>query len=591
MKSFGNASRGLMRSRAAIRTAVTGLIVVGALTFGLISAGGAANGKYYTAGINPSSVGAGSSQSYTLTITNDPSSGSNTVGSANITVPSGFSVTSPTVTTSPAPKQWSATLNNGVIELRSGQQSTNALANNQSVSVAFTAAAPCATGSYQWTTVVKQSNDFKGTDASNIFRIKGAYPTVTVASGSGTKLVFTTAAQTFTVPGPSGTITVQRLNDCGAPATQGSLAVGLASTSTAGSFSPASLTIADTSSYASFTYYDTLAYTLVGGVKTPPATPTITASASGLTSAMQQETVNPQTDVNDLVFTTQPPAWVLKDTQFTVGVTAYDQYGNPVKNHAVSIELGNNPNAATLTCDPISCSASTNDVGTATFTLKLDKDSVGYTLVARGSNPGTSNGFNVADQIADCQGSGNCSPTGSDGSGTTTNSNVSNFTGQAAVAVDGSLEARLDLCGGSLLKVGSGTVFEAVNSGTGSTPSWTITMRVAKSALVDPARGAALYDVCLGTVNLSKTTPYVGLERDQPACASSTDYSWPAKGGCAKYDGTKNFWGNVPDASPSVKKCSQALSPVVLSKNKTQSGDLVITFCAPYPWDGAGGFH
>ena len=40
-----------------------------------------------------------------------------------------------------------------------------------------------------------------------------------------------------------------------------------------------------------------------------------------------------------------------------------------------------------------------------------------------------------------------------------TNTSVSNFTGQAAVAVDGSLQANLDLCGGSPVEVGPGTVF------------------------------------------------------------------------------------------------------------------------------------
>ena len=65
-----------------------------------------------------------------------------------------------------------------------------------------------------------------------------------------------------------------------------------------------------------------------------------------------------------------------------------------------------------------------------------------------------SNKFNVADNIGQ-------NPSGDDGFGSTTNTR--HFTGQAAVAVDGSLQANLNLCGGSPVQVGPGTVFEAVN--------------------------------------------------------------------------------------------------------------------------------
>ena len=149
-----------------------------------------------------------------------------------------------------------------------------------------------------------------------------------------------------------------------------------------------------------------------------------------------------------------------------------------------------------------------------------------------------SNKFNVADQITNC-GQGACNPKGDDGLGSSTNTSVSNFTGQAAVAVDGSLQADLNFCGGSQVQVGPGTVFEAVDSGTGT---WTITTQVAKSELVDPSRGASQYDMCLGTTNLSKA-PYVGNPGDQATCVNNDSYSWPAKGGCATYDGIEVLLG------------------------------------------------
>ena len=169
-----------------------------------------------------------------------------------------------------------------------------------------------------------------------------------------------------------------------------------------------------------------------------------------------------------------------------------------------------------------------------------------------------------------------------------------------ALAVDNTIPIRLDLCTGLQQQVGSGTVFEAVafNTGTGDTPSWTIVGTVKKSGLVTPSRGAALYDVCLGTANIS-LTPFPGgtptcnpNPANPPPPPYSTSYSWPKKGGgCAVYDGAGKFWGNVPDAPNKVKNCSQALSPVVLSKKKNGPGDLQITFCVPYPWDGGGGYH
>src|SRR2546423_14444464 len=63
--------------------------------------------KIFTAGISPGSAGAGLSQSYTYTVTNDASS-SQSLGSANVAVPSGVTVTSSNPQTTPAPpgKSW-----------------------------------------------------------------------------------------------------------------------------------------------------------------------------------------------------------------------------------------------------------------------------------------------------------------------------------------------------------------------------------------------------------------------------------------------------------------------------------------------------
>ncbi len=110
----------------------------------------------------------------------------------------------------------------------------------------------------------------------------------TVAAAS--KLVFTTAAQTFTAGVTSGTISVQLDDASGNPVLAGSggQTVNLTSTSAVGLFRNTADTATITTvmipartSTVSFKYKDTLA-----------GTPTVTASATGLTSATQQETVS-----------------------------------------------------------------------------------------------------------------------------------------------------------------------------------------------------------------------------------------------------------------------------------------------------------
>ena len=109
-------------------------------------------------------------------------------------------------------------------------------------------------------------------------------------------------------------------------------------------------------------------------------------------------------------FTTQPPPWVAKNTNFNTIVTVYDTWGNTVPGHPITVSLDNNPGGATLTCTPASCVVPSDNVGDASFTLKLNNDSVGYTLKATGSPPAFSDAFNVADNLC----TGNCNPQGTD---------------------------------------------------------------------------------------------------------------------------------------------------------------------------------
>ena len=120
----------------------------------------------YEASISPTiGTASATSAAYSLTVTNraDKSVGGNAalLGSANITVPAGFSSVVLGAVTSLA-GTWTATLSAGVIQLRANNSNAR-LDLNQSVSLALTATNPSSANAYVWTTAVKNATDFSGT--------------------------------------------------------------------------------------------------------------------------------------------------------------------------------------------------------------------------------------------------------------------------------------------------------------------------------------------------------------------------------------------------------------------------------------------
>jgi hypothetical protein len=351
------------------------------------------------------------------------------------------------------------------------------------------------------------------------------------------------------------------------------------------------------------------------------ATTTLTVTDSdntGITGTSASFTVNAAAAAS-LAFTQSPPTWVKASSTFSAKVAVTDAYGNPVPNQLVSVTL--NKNTSELGCPTLAgpCTATTGDgtggttLGEAFFdnTLSVSQDTVGYRLAATaGDATGNSDFFNVGDDYGQF-GNGN-GPRGQDNPGTTLTATSVNGVNNnnLALTVDGGIPVRLDLCGGLQDAVGSGTVFEAVKTSTGGalTPTWTLTITVKKAGLVTPSRGAATYDMCLGTRNIwvasGGATGTNDCVPNSSATSNSTSLKWLAKGGvCAVPDDpdhldTAVYWGNVPNAGDkgtntpaNIKDCSQARTPVVMSKNKTGPGDLVFKLCVPFPWDGAGGFH
>ena len=142
----------------------------------------AAPKKPYAAVISPSSVGAGSTASFTATLTNEATT--QQLGSANLTLPPGFvplSVGTPTSGT--------ATLVGGTVLLRN-----LATAPGTSVSVSVSARVPCPLGTYTWSIIAKQANDFSG-DPGNDLMLNQAHSSLTTTLTGTCHLGFVFASQ------------------------------------------------------------------------------------------------------------------------------------------------------------------------------------------------------------------------------------------------------------------------------------------------------------------------------------------------------------------------------------------------------------
>jgi hypothetical protein len=120
--------------------------------------------KAYTVTVSPGSVGAGQTVGFTFTATND--SGSQSLGSINLTAPLDFTLVGdpqpPTRQSDGATIGTATRVGTTLIELRG-----LSLPPSDTVTVSFSAEAPCVQsggpGADQWGLAAKQSNDFNGT--------------------------------------------------------------------------------------------------------------------------------------------------------------------------------------------------------------------------------------------------------------------------------------------------------------------------------------------------------------------------------------------------------------------------------------------
>jgi parallel beta-helix repeat protein len=135
--------------------------------------------RSFTATIAPTTANTGETKSYTITITNDMSSSNGVeLGSAIVTVPSGFTSVSSISVSHPPGKSWTATLDANEIKLKADHN--DELSRGQSVSVTFSAIAPETADTYTWTTAAWGDREWGGSHNPEPFTIIPPQPTVDV---------------------------------------------------------------------------------------------------------------------------------------------------------------------------------------------------------------------------------------------------------------------------------------------------------------------------------------------------------------------------------------------------------------------------
>lgn len=162
-----------LRCRSRWFAVLLGAVALAAGTVATAPAG-ASNGKQF---ILKMETPVGSSGTVTATITN-PSDAQQQLGSANLTPPSGLTVTSATVR-----DRGTARVAGGIIELRD-----LALAPGATAVATLAISSGCTAGSAPWAVVAKQANDFNGT--GNEIALWRERSTLTTSVTGGCKLVW-----------------------------------------------------------------------------------------------------------------------------------------------------------------------------------------------------------------------------------------------------------------------------------------------------------------------------------------------------------------------------------------------------------------
>ena len=311
----------VVRRQPARLLALTGIAFLLLLAFA--SAAAPQGTGTYTASVSPTSVPAGDSGTFTVTLKNT-SGGLEVLGSAEITVTGGFSSVS---TGPPSVSGWDSAVSGNVVQLTSS--SGNEVGANGEVSVDITATAPTSTGSSEWTTEAKESTDFTGTD--NNLGLSGEDPMVTVTPGPLGSFTFDAIpAQTAgTASGPIGiqamdTFGNDKTDYNGSPALTGNLGT------------PTSCTPAPCPSGPNYDGDGVVDFS--GGTANAAITAYVTGNNDQQLTLSDTEP-EPDVESDSGTFTvtpgplgsltiTDPAETVTSGDDFDVTVAAFDQYGN-----------------------------------------------------------------------------------------------------------------------------------------------------------------------------------------------------------------------------------------------------------------------
>jgi hypothetical protein len=162
--------------------------------FGVVLPLSAQDARYYKASISPTSVAAGSIRTFTMVFTNCDSAnlplcggvgtannghGEQSLKSASVMVPAGFSAVSSLSVSATGGKTWTASLNGSTVTL-AALHGNDRMSPGESLTLTFNVTAPpCSqpATAYHWTTAA-----YKDTDLTNAFTRTGAQPSVSVTT-------------------------------------------------------------------------------------------------------------------------------------------------------------------------------------------------------------------------------------------------------------------------------------------------------------------------------------------------------------------------------------------------------------------------
>ncbi len=251
-------------------------------------------------------------------------------------------------------------------------------------------------------------------------------------------------------------------------------------------------------------------------------------------------------------------------------VTITDAEGDPVAGATVTVALETIAGTGSLTGDSTTTVA-TDFAGVATFSNLKVSDVGKYKLVATSDGATTtSSGFLIANEVVPC--SGSCDASGSVPKSTAVDASATNAAGALAVSVFAGVTPPTGACAG-FVPLGAGSFVNILQTG-GALPDFTITWQLDKSLVKKAGSPAASkFNICLGAEDLQ-----------HPDGTGATPWKTKSGGNAVPFAdpdlGVTLFWGILPDCK------GRPAGPCVLHRNKTNAGDVVVTFFKPAPWDG-----